>query len=178
MIVNRLGKSSMLITAAVVAAVSSVVHADTAITAFTPGDLVVLRGGDSANPNTTTSPDANGLVPTYLDEYTTSGAYVGTLAVPGVLTTGQNASSHEGNLNLSEDGHWLTLAGYDATQFSAGSTPQPGNGSENVVISEVSNAASTLNSSTVILGTPGGSTTTDLSNTGINAHGVVSVDGN
>jgi hypothetical protein len=175
---NRVSKSSLLIAAAAIATVSAAVHADTPVTTFTPGDLVVVRGGDVNNPNTSSSPDASGLVPTYLDEYTTAGVYVGTLPVPGVLTTGQNAFSHEGNLNQSADGHWLTLAGYDANQYSAGATPQPGDGSENVVISEVSNAASTLNSSTIILGTPGGSTTLNPSNTGINVHGVVTVDGN
>ncbi len=49
--------------------------ADTPITQFTPGFLVVLRGGDASNPDTATSTNE---VAVYLDEYTPSGTYVGT----------------------------------------------------------------------------------------------------
>ena len=96
----------------------------TDLTNFTPGDLVVLRGGDSANSNGLSQPDGSGEVPVYLDEYTTSGTYVGTVAVPNMTLPGQGVSSHEGGLNLTTNGQYLTFGGYDPVQNPPGAMPR------------------------------------------------------
>src|SRR5208282_2099768 len=126
--------------------------ADTAISSFSPGDLVVLRGGDSTNPDTTNSTSQVAL---YLDEYTTTGSYVGTIDVP---STGPNALTlpaigdfqHEGVLSLSTNGQSFTFAGYqtnagnaDAFAQSAGTYYQP-------VVGIIGTSGSGLNTSTVV----------------------------
>ena len=90
---------------------SGVVAAAADLTSFTPGDLVIMRGGDAAHSQSTY---AGGEVPAYLDEYTTSGAYVGSYAIPSDVLTlpGLGTASHEGRLELSTDGHYLDFAGY------------------------------------------------------------------
>jgi hypothetical protein len=90
---------------------ASLGHADVPIITFTPGDLVVMRGGDAVHPQSTY---AGGEVPVYLDEYTVAGAYVGTFDIPSDTITlpGITADSHEGRLELSADGHYLDFAGY------------------------------------------------------------------
>ena len=83
-------------------------------TSFTQGDIVVSRLGDGA-----ASP-ANGTgAAIFLDEYTTSGAFVGTLSSPisTTDTTGlvdSYTAGSEGALTLSADGKYLTIAGYHA----------------------------------------------------------------
>jgi hypothetical protein len=79
--------------------------------AFTPGDIVLMRGGDPSHSQSTFS---SGEVPAYLDEYTPAGVLVGStpidsavLTLPGVLV-----NSHEGRLNLSGNGQFLDFAGY------------------------------------------------------------------
>ncbi len=127
---------------------SAQVRADIPLTAFTPGDLVVMRGGDSNFSNTTGTGDANGEVNAYLDEYTTSGSYVGTLSVGSGLTLpGFKADSHEGELNLSVDGHFLTFGGYTNA---AGAAPRLTDGTQTESIGIVGNSASSLNTSTLI----------------------------
>lgn len=110
--------SIVVVVAGAAIAAARVSFADSPITNFTPGDLVVLRGGDSTVANTTAGGGAptngfNGTVKAYLDEYTPNGTYVGTVSVPGLTLNGAGGSSHEGGLNLSVDGHWLTFSGYD-----------------------------------------------------------------
>ena len=83
-------------------------------TSFTQGDIVVSRLGDGA------ALSANGTgAAIFLDEYTTSGAFVGTLSSPisTTDTTGlvdSYTAGSEGALTLSADGKYLTIAGYHA----------------------------------------------------------------
>ena len=79
--------------------------------AFTPGDIVLMRGGDATHSESTFN---NGEVPAYLDEYTTAGVLVGSTPIdPSVLTLpGVLANSHEGRLELSGNGKFLDFAGY------------------------------------------------------------------
>ena len=142
---------------------------------FTPGDLVVLRGGDSANSNNLAQPDANGMVNAYLDEYTPAGTYVGTVAVPEMTLSGQEFSSHEGGLNLTANGQYLTFGGYDPVQNPPGPTPHETDGTENDVVMEIGNTASSLATVATIAGasTPNSPT----SQTGQYLRAVNSVDG-
>jgi hypothetical protein len=141
-------RKSFKIRASLLAAVaglglSSGVYAQ--ITSFTPGDLVVLRAGTglSALPG-------SGAVPAFLDQYNTSGGYVGTVTLPSTNSTGSNAilvdpasdANHEGILTLSGNGNWLSFVGYNTT---SGST-------SNATIAEISQSASTLNTSTSLIG--------------------------
>ena len=77
---------------------------------FTQGNIVVLRVGDGSAALT------NASTASFIDEYTTSGTFVQSIAIP---TTGLNkltnagTSGTEGLINLSPDGQYLTLAGYD-----------------------------------------------------------------
>ncbi len=75
-------------------------------TAFTAGNIVVLRMGNGAGPYSSSNA-------VYLDEYTAAGAFVRTHAMP---TTGtplyQNYSAEEGYLTRSVDGQYLTMVGY------------------------------------------------------------------
>lgn len=79
---------------------------------FTIGNLVVVRVGDGAAPLT------NASTATFLDEYTPAGALVQTIALP-TAATGANlpfansgTATSEGFLNVSQNGIFLTLAGY------------------------------------------------------------------
>ncbi len=87
-------------------------------TPFTPGSLAVLRVGDG----TTTLGTA--ALPVFIDEYSTSGKLIRSIALPTApagknkrLTLDGNTpgvSSYEGLLSLSQDAKKLSLAGYDA----------------------------------------------------------------
>jgi hypothetical protein len=78
--------------------------------AFTPGDLVIYRVGDG----TGTLVNTGNAV--FLDEYTPAGVLVQSIALP---TSGTNAliasgtATSEGLLNLSPDGQFLALTGYN-----------------------------------------------------------------
>ena len=134
--------------AAAALAASATARADVAISAFTPGDLVVLRGGDTTNSDLSTGNAYNGEVSTYLDEYTTAGAYVGTIPVGSGLTLpGYGAFEHEGVLNLSTNGQYLTFGGYTSP---AGTTIHPSDGSQSEAIGIIGNSAASLNTSTTI----------------------------
>jgi PEP-CTERM motif len=148
---NRLKKSPLLAAGILgVVGLSAGAWADTLITSFTPGDLVVLRGGDSANPDSTAS---NSQVSIYLDEYTTSGAYVGSVDVPSSGGSALTLPSigdfqHQGLLNLSTNGNLLSFAGY---QVDAGSADaNAAGGADQPVIGVVGDLASSLNTSTVV----------------------------
>ncbi len=170
-------KRHVLLAAAVIVAIAPAVHADTPITTLTPGDLIVLRGGDSSVGDSTTGGGATvngfaGTVNAYLDEFSPTGTYVGTISVPGITLDGAGVFSHEGGLKLSVDGHWLTFSAYDPSQLAAGATAHSLTGSENVVIGEISATAASLNTSTKLLGDG-----TLASLNGQYTHSVLSVDG-
>lgn len=82
--------------------------------AFTAGNIVVVRVGDG------TGTLSNAAAPVYLDEYTTTGTFVQSVALPTISSAGNHAltlsgsASSEGALTLSADGRYLVLAGYDA----------------------------------------------------------------
>ncbi len=81
---------------------------------FTPGNLVVIRVGNG----TDTLSGAAARV--YLDEYSISGVLVQSIAMPTVANGGNHrftltgSSNSEGELSLSANGQYLSLAGYDA----------------------------------------------------------------
>lgn len=140
----------LAVACAIVAWGGLTVRADTPITGFTQGDLVVLRGGDATNPNTSSTTTQVSL---YLDEYTPAGAYVGTMNVP---STGANALTlpgigdfqHDGVLNLSTNGQWLSFAGYQVPVGSPDAFAQ--GGADQPVIGVVGQSASSLNTTTVV----------------------------
>ena len=81
-------------------------------TSFTAGNLVVVRVGDGS----TTPSGASTAV--FLDEYTTSGTFVQSVALP-TSPSGSNApltlsgtAASEGSIVNSVDGRYLTIAGY------------------------------------------------------------------
>jgi hypothetical protein len=83
---------------------------------FTPGSLVVVRVGTGTGGLTTSA------TAVFLDEYTTSGSLVASRPLPTTATVTGNAAltlagsgTAEGALQLSADGRYLTLAGYNAT---------------------------------------------------------------
>ena len=149
---NRVSKASLLIAAAAVAAVSaSVAQADVIISSFSPGDLVVLRGGDATNPDNTFS---SNQVSVYLDEYTTAGSYVGTIDVPSSGGSALTIPSigdfeHQGVLNLSTNGNLLTFAGYQAAAGSADADAQTTTGYQPVV-GVIGSTASSLSTNTLV----------------------------
>jgi hypothetical protein len=137
---------------AAIAGVSSMARGDIAITSFTPGDLVVLRGGDATNPDTAASTNQ---VSVYLDEYTTAGVYVGTVAVPSSGGSALTLPSigdfqHQGVLSLSTNGNVLSFAGYQAAAGSSDADAQTGSGQYQPVVGVIGNSASTLNTTTVV----------------------------
>ena len=83
---------------------------------FTPGDLVVYRVGTGSGALGSTA------TAVFLDEYSPTGTLVQSIAASTadsgsthILTAGGTATS-EGELNLSPNGQFLTLTGYDACQ--------------------------------------------------------------
>lgn len=90
---------------------ASLAHAQSPIT---PGNLLVVRIGSGA------AALSNAAQPVYLDEFSPAGSLVQTIALP-VAASGPNraftnsgTASSEGHLNISPDGAFFTLAGYDA----------------------------------------------------------------
>ena len=116
--------------------------------AFTPGDLVVVRIGDGM------SGLGQAATPVFLDEFQPDGVLVQTLALPTApngsnrrLTLSGNVAS-EGGLTLSPNGRVLALAGYDALPGTAG-VARTAVSSTNRVIARV-DASGTVDTSTVI----------------------------
>ena len=146
---SKLKKQALLLAAISTLGVHPAANADTSIPSFTPGDLVLLRGGDATNPNG----GSTETIGAYLDEYTPAGAYVGTIEIPQAASGSNNAltltaggGTHEGGLTLSPNGNWLTFGGYDTSPTTSLSGP----GVSNDTVGEISQSASTLNTSTVI----------------------------
>ena len=104
-------------------------------------------------PTPPTSPPPPPRSPLYLDEYTPTGSYVGTINVPasgGAALTlpGNGDNQHQGVLSLSTNGQFLTFAGYQSATGSpdanaAGGAVQP-------VIGIIGTSAASLNTSTVV----------------------------
>ena len=102
-------------------ALATVAHAG----AFTPGNIVVYRVGDGSQTLVRTGNSV------FLDEYTASGSFVQTVALPCAATTvtgcattasgsnkpliaiGESHGVSEGLLTRSSDGQYLVLTGYD-----------------------------------------------------------------
>jgi len=82
---------------------------------LTPGNIVVVRVGDGTSTLTSSS------TAVFLDEYTTSGIFVQTIAAPTIVSGSNHAltlsgvATSEGALTLSANGQYLTLAGYDTS---------------------------------------------------------------
>ena len=85
--------------------------------AFTPGNIVVYRIGDGI------AALSSAAAAVFLDEYTTTGAYVQTVIMPTTdavggannqMFTASGTSTAEGLLNRSVDGRYLLATGYDA----------------------------------------------------------------
>ncbi len=80
-----------------------------------PGNLVVVRVGDG------TAPLTNAAQPVFVDEYTTAGTLVQSVALPTAATGGNQpfansgTATSEGFLQLSADGAYLICTGYAAT---------------------------------------------------------------
>ncbi|MBK7440555.1 MAG: T9SS type A sorting domain-containing protein [Bacteroidetes bacterium] len=83
-------------------------------TAFTAGNIVVVRVGDG------TTSLVNTGNPVYLDEYTTSGTLVQSIALPTTVSGANKrlilsgTATSEGALTRSADGSAIVLTGYDA----------------------------------------------------------------
>jgi hypothetical protein len=138
---NRALYRSAVVAAAAAVSLPVLALADTPVSQFTPGDYLIMRGGDSANPN---GLNFNGEVNAYIDEYSQAGYYVGTVVLPAMTLPGANVSSHEGNLNISPNGQWIAFAGYDpstdgpgTTASPVGNTPHSTSGTQSAVIGEV-----------------------------------------
>lgn len=92
-------------------------------TAFTPGNLVIVRLGDG------TALTTGQATSVFLDEYTTTGTLVQSIAMPtSVAASGNraltmsNSATSEGFLTRSADGNYLTLGGYNAAPGTASIT--------------------------------------------------------
>ena len=86
---------------------------------FTAGNIIVVRVGDGSGSLTSAS------TAVFLDEYTTGGAFVQSIAIP-TLASGSNApltlsgtATSEGAIAGSVDGRYLTIAGYGAAPGTA-----------------------------------------------------------
>ena len=90
-----------------------------------PGNLALLRVGDGVE---TLSTGGN---TSFIDQYTTSGAYVNSVSIPN---SGAGSVVLEGNrtaaafLSLSADGRYLTFAGYNALPGNGGVSVQSSSG--------------------------------------------------
>lgn len=86
---------------------------------ITPGNLVVLRVGTGA------AALSSAATATFLDEFTTAGAFVQTIAMPTAVNgldlpcTVSGSATSEGLLTLSADGRYLVAVGYSAVPGTA-----------------------------------------------------------
>ncbi len=108
---------------------------------FTAGNIIVVRVGDGSGSLT------NASTAVFLDEYTTGGAFVQSIAIP-TLASGSNApltlsgtASSEGAIAGSVDGRYLTIAGYGAAPGTA-SIANTTSASVNRVIARIDASAS------------------------------------
>lgn len=81
---------------------------------FTPGNIVVYRIGDA-------SALSSACAPVFLDEYTTAGFLVQSIALPTTVSglnlrcVASGTATSEGFLSLSNDGRYIIFGGYDTT---------------------------------------------------------------
>jgi hypothetical protein len=80
---------------------------------ITPGNLVIYRAGSGTNSLASTGNNV------FLDEYTTAGSLVQSIAMPATgtgtkLITAGNSTA-EGPLSISPDGTWIGFSGYNST---------------------------------------------------------------
>ncbi|KAI9432245.1 hypothetical protein F5148DRAFT_1295809 [Russula earlei] len=128
--------------------------------AFTSGNIVVSRIGAGV------SGPFSGTNNVYLDEYTATGAFVRTLALPTTPGSAllQSNAIDEGRLTRSVDGHYLTLAGYSksasSTAYSTTAVVTPRSvgavkydGTMNVLVPTVTTPVAST-SGTVVTGSP------------------------
>ncbi len=111
-----------------------VVPAVTTPVPFTPGDILIYRVGDGGvtyGSEGTGGVSGGAAAAVFLDEYTPSGVFVQSIAVPTTSSGGNLATvdsisaSSDGMLSLSADGHSVVFTGYNAsvgTANIAGST--------------------------------------------------------
>jgi PEP-CTERM motif len=95
-----------------------------------PGDLVVVRAAGGPNGDATAALQGGGVAAAvFLDEYTTTGTFVQSFAMPSTLNAtvgGQRAltlsgtQNGEGHLTLSGDGQYFIMAGYNQTATATG----------------------------------------------------------
>jgi hypothetical protein len=117
--------------------------------AFTPGNIVTLRVGESGGTVLSTN-----SAPVFIDEYTTNGVFVQSVPMP-FSTNGSNrkfsisgTSTTEGFLNLSPDGQYLSFGGYDAIPGVVGISSSAA-GSVNRVVARITQNGS-INTTTAI----------------------------
>ena len=80
-------------------------------TAFNAGDLIVYRVGDGSAALTSAA------TAVFLDEYSTNGTLIRSVAAPtaaGNSLTASGTATSEGELNVSSNGQYLALTGYNA----------------------------------------------------------------
>lgn len=119
---------------------------------FTAGNILTLRVGESSG-----SALSSTSAPIFMDEYTTTGTFVQSVAMPFSLNalgtnnrrfTMSGSSTSEGYLNLSPDGQFLTFGGYDAAPGIASITSTP-SATTNRIVARVMHDAS-INTTTRI----------------------------
>lgn len=95
--------------------------ASAAMAQITPGNVVVMRVGDG------TAALSNSSTAAFLDEYTSAGAFVQSIALPTAASapnlpmTLSGTATSEGFLSLSGDGQYLVCTGYATVPGSIGS---------------------------------------------------------
>lgn len=116
---------------------------------FSPGNLVVYRVGDGAGSLGNTGSAV------FLDEYTTAGVLVQSIALPTTVTGSQRqliasgTATSEGLLTRSADGQCLLLTGYGRDLGGAGSLASTASASVNRVVGRAS-ASGTIDTSTAL----------------------------
>ncbi len=109
---------------------------------FTAGNLAVLRIGDGSAVFNSSSSSPNYFLnafPVFIDEYTPAGAIVQSISLPTTVN-GANAAfvlapyQYSGMMNLSGDGRFLTMAGFNA---SLGATVASSSSSQASVINRI-----------------------------------------
>ena len=115
---------------------------------FTPGNLVVERIGTGAGAL------SSAATAVFLDEYTTSGTLVQTIAMPTTVSgtnrilTESGTATSDGGLELSTNGQYLTVTGYDAALGTA-AVVSTASATFNRIVALI-NAAGTVNTCTRI----------------------------